>query len=117
MSDWLILVLYIFAVMRVTRLINYDTIMSWLHTWAAYRWGPGSWQVEFIGCPWCIGMWVALTTAWAPLLFFTGFPWYGYLAMYLMIALTASMTTGLFSPLSSEDDMEFEPVKPKDSPS
>jgi hypothetical protein len=103
MNDWLILVLYVLAVMRLTRLINFDTIMDWLHVWVGNHLGPNHWVAEFLTCPWCVGMWVSIFTAWVPLLFF-GFPNWGlYAAMYVVIALAASMITGLMAGLSSED--------------
>jgi hypothetical protein len=96
----LILVLWTLAVMRVTRLINFDTIMDWLHIANARRFGPNSWQAEFLTCPWCIGMWAGLATAWVPILLTDDLIWW----TYPLLALAASMVTGLAAPLSSEDD-------------
>ena len=93
----LVLVLYVLAAMRVTRLINYDQIMYWLHTSTGNKFGAGSWQVEFLECPYCIGMWVALSTTWAPILL-TGLSWW----LYPLIALATSMVIGLLAPLSAE---------------
>lgn len=101
----LVLVIYVLAVMRVTRLINYDTIMSWVHVWAGNKWGPGSWQVEFFECPWCIGMWVALLTAWVPILT-TDLTWW----LYVPLALATSMVIGLAKPLFEDRDLELEPL-------
>lgn len=102
MNPTLVLVLYALAVMRITRLINFDTIMDWLHTWIGSRFGPGSWQAEFAVCPWCIGMWVSLLTAWYPV-WLLGLTW----RLYPLIALAASMVTGLLARFSSEDtDLE-----------
>lgn len=108
----LVFLLYVLAVMRVTRLINFDTIMDWLHIGLGHKFGPGSWQVEFAKCPWCIGMWVSLATAWAPLLFAPTLPVLHYVVLYLIVALAASMVTGLASPLSSEDT-DLEPLPPR----
>lgn len=89
--------IYVLAVARLTRLINFDTIMYWLHTLAAHRWSPGAWQVEFLECPWCVGMWVSLGTAWFPIWKLEiGWWWYAPLA------LATSMVIGLAAPLSSE---------------
>jgi hypothetical protein len=97
----LILVLWVLAVMRVTRLINFDTIMDWLHIRVARRFGPNSWQLLFLSCPWCVGMWVAAGTAWAPILLTDGdLSWWTYPLLFL----SASMIVGLAAPLSSEDD-------------
>ena len=99
----LIIVVWFLAVMRVTRLINFDTIMDWLHTWVGGRFGPGSWQASFLECPWCVGMWVALYTAWAPLVFVPWQGWLRYVVLYLLLALAASMVTGLLARFSSEE--------------
>jgi hypothetical protein len=108
----LVLVLYFLAVMRVTRLINFDTIMDWLHSWAGERFGPGSWQAEFLQCPWCVGMWVGGLTAWFPIKILIEIDgrllWWW---MYPLIALAGSMVIGLFAPLSAEDT-DFEPTEP-----
>lgn len=92
-----VLVLYALAVARLTRLINFDTIMDWLHNLVATRLGPGSWQAEFIQCPWCIGMWLAWATTWYPILI-TGISFW----LYPIIALATSMVVGLMAPLSAE---------------
>lgn len=111
----LVCLLYFLAVMRVTRLINFDTIMDWLHIGIGRFFGPGSWQAEFAVCPWCVSMWVGLATAWAPL-FAVGLPhWWLYLAIYVMLALAASMITGLFAPLFSEKT-GVEPVDESQNP-
>lgn len=107
MSPTLIIALYILAVVRVTRLINFDTIMYWLHNLVGNRFGPGSWQAEFIACPWCVSMWVGLFTAWAPLLFFGFASWYLYAISYVLFVLAASLVAGLLEPLTS-DDTDFE---------
>lgn len=107
---FVVLVLWNFAVMRATRLINYDTIMFWLHNWAGRRWGPGSWQVEFLECPWCVGMWLSLLSAWFPILIITEglgetLLWWW---LYLPMALTCSMVIGLFKPLYHDTDIAIE---------
>lgn len=96
----LILVLWTLSVMRLTRLINFDTIMDWLHIKAARKYGPGSWQVEYLGCPWCVGMWIAWATAWAPILLTDDLIWW----TYPLLALAASMVTGMTAGLTADDD-------------
>lgn len=103
MNPSLLILLYFLAVMRITRLINFDTIMDWLHNVVGNTFGPGSWQAEFLECPWCVGMWVSLTTAWVPLLFLRT-PAIGYyVALYVLLALATSMVTGLMARFSSEN--------------
>lgn len=103
MTLTLIVLFYFLAVMRITRLVNYDTIMDWLHNWVGSKFGPGSRSAEFLMCPWCVGMWVALLTAWAPLLYVAWPGALNYVVIYLMLALAASMVTGLLARFSSED--------------
>lgn len=97
MTFTLLVLLYFLSVMRITRLINFDTVMDWLHEWVGRHLGPGSWVAEFLECPWCVGMWVALFTAWAPILI-GHVSWWNY----PLLALSASMVTGLTARFSSE---------------
>lgn len=103
----LALVLWQLSIMRVTRLINFDEIMDWLHIRVAGKWGPGSWQAAFVACPWCISMWPSLFTCWVPVFFHDNL-W----VLAGLAALAASMVTGLLSPLSAvKVDMEPQPPK------
>jgi hypothetical protein len=105
MTLWL--AIWTLAVMRVTRLINFDTIMDWLHNWVGNKFGPGSWQAEFFMCPWCIGMWVSLASAWFPIWKLEiGWAW------YVPLALAASMITGLLARFSAEETA-MEPLEDK----
>lgn len=124
----LILVVYVLAVARVTRLINYDTVLDGARLFVARRagsalaaaeeaeaadqWTVGElhrnrqarWTVvlEFLGCPWCIGMWVGLAGA-APVVIVFGWSWW----TLLPIALACSYLVGLMAPLSA-DELEIE---------
>src|SRR5690242_202144 len=90
-----IAIVYVLAVMRITRLINGDTILDRFRLIpankahrareamnAARRSGEKQaaeifekqsrrWStvLYFIECPWCVGMWVCLLTAWIPMLY------------------------------------------------
>lgn len=90
-------VVYVLAVMRVTRLINFDTIMDWLHIGVGNKVGPDHWLPDFLTCPWCVGMWAALLSAWFPILLL-GWSWW----WYLPVALAASMVVGLMARFSNE---------------
>ncbi len=103
MNPSLVALIYFLAVMRVTRLINYDTILDWLHNLVGSRVGPGSVLAEFLVCPWCIGMWVGLGSAWAPLILIETRTPAQYAVSYVMLALAASMVTGLMARFSAED--------------
>lgn len=114
----LILVVYVLAVARVTRLINADTIMDWLRaipmrrahdarqrmntarrsgqtdTAVVFERASRRWStvLYFLECPWCVGMWACLATAWIPMFA------YDVLALqYLGIALAASHLIGIFA--------------------
>lgn len=123
----LILVVYVLAVMRLVRLINYDTILDPLRLWiarkaraaavAAAEVNAGGMPAQFIlwdrrmarwntlahflKCPWCVGFWISLGTAVIPVLIL-GWPWPSLFA----IALAASYLAGLAAPLT-EDDMDI----------
>lgn len=85
----LVLAVYVLAVARITRLVNYDVIFDPVRLWVARRASTSAtaageanangmpteytaatrryhrWTVasDFLACPWCIGMWAALATA------------------------------------------------------
>jgi hypothetical protein len=93
------LAVYVLAAMRITRLINFDQLLDVIHVRAAHKWSPDSWQVEFLRCPWCVGMWVSLASVWFPIWKLEIGWWW-----YLPLALATSMVIGMAAPLSSEDD-------------
>ncbi|NOR03686.1 DUF1360 domain-containing protein [Mycolicibacterium fortuitum] len=124
----LILVVYVLAVARITRLINYDTVLDWARLFVARRagsalaaaeeaeaadqWTVGKlhrkrqarWNIllEFLGCPWCVGMWVALAAAVA-VVHVLGWSWWALVP----VALACSYLVGLVAPLSA-DELEIE---------
>lgn len=124
---FLILVVYVLAVARVTRLINYDTVLDPLRLWIARRAETARTAAEeaeqnsqptqsaiylrtmarwntlthFLGCPWCVGFWISLATAIAPVSII-GWPWW----TLMWVALGTSYLVGLAAPLSA-DPMEI----------
>lgn len=119
----LILVVYVLAVARVTRLINYDTILDPVRLWIARR-GQAArlaaaeaeggqagvlrrvwvrrmarWNVlaEFLGCPWCVGWWVALAGA-VPVVHVLGWSWW----VLVPVGLAASYLVGLAAPVTAD---------------
>lgn len=94
----LVLLLYVLVAARVTRLINYDTLLDPIRLWIArrassaliyartselpeektsglrrhQRWTKLS---EFLGCPWCVGFWVAAALSPIPVVVI-GWPWW-----------------------------------------
>lgn len=85
----LVLGIYVLTVATITRLINYDVVLDPLRLWVARRISTAQaaageaemngmptehaaatrrarrWTVvyDFLACPWCVGMWIALFTA------------------------------------------------------
>ncbi|WP_166905928.1 DUF1360 domain-containing protein [Mycobacterium sp. DL440] len=124
----LILVFYVLAVARVTRLINYDTVLDWARLFVARRagsalaaaeeaeaadqWTVGElhrrrqtrWNIalEFMGCPWCVGWWVALAGA-VLVVHVLVWSWWAVVP----VALACSYVVGLVAPLSA-DELDIE---------
>lgn len=101
----LILVVYPLAVARLTRLVNHDTILDPLRIAAARVFGLDSAVLYFLGCPWCVGMWLSLATAILPTLVL-GLPWW----WFILIGLATSHLVGLAAPLAADEDMDMETV-------
>ncbi|OMB79276.1 DUF1360 domain-containing protein [Mycolicibacterium conceptionense] len=123
----LVLAVYVLAVMRLVRLINYDTILDPLRLWIARRANAARaaaaeadaadmptqfavfdrrmarWNLlaHFLKCPWCVGFWGSLVTAVVPVLVI-GWPWWSVFG----VALACSYLVGLAAPLT-EDDLEI----------
>lgn len=98
----LVLLLYVLAVMRVTRLVNADTILDTPRIWLLRKFGPESTLAYFIACPWCVSIWVAGISA-PFVLHGVGLP----LWVWPLLGLAASHLTGLAAQLD-ESDMEIE---------
>ena len=100
------LVIYVLAVMRLTKLVNSDVILDPMRIWVARKFGPMSTPVEFLGCPWCVSMWFALAGA-IPTVYILRLDWY----WIIPLGLACSQLVGMFAPLFSEDDIDFVPVE------
>lgn len=122
-------VVYVLAVARVTRLINFDVVFDPVRLWVARRlsaagravrecegsvggpvvgvlerrrarWGAVSY---FLGCPWCVSVWVAGLSAWVPL-------WHSgnVVAVYVGVVLAVSHVVGVGSGLADGgEDIEI----------
>lgn len=101
----LVLVIYALAVMRLTRLVTDDTILDPFRIAVSTRYGPGSTIVYFFGCPWCVGLWIAVAAAALPVALL-GWPWWSVLPL----GLACSQLVGMMAPLYRDDEIEFEPV-------
>ncbi len=51
------------ATARLTRLVTEDTITAPIRTAIMGKWGPRSKAYAWIGCPWCVGLWIAYAVA------------------------------------------------------
>lgn len=99
-------VVYVLAVARLTRLVNHDTILDPVRITVARVFGPDSAVVYFLGCPWCVGMWLSLATAILPVLL-VGLPWW----WFILVGLATSHVIGLAAPLAADEDMDIETVE------
>lgn len=90
-------VIYVLAVMRLTRLINSDTILDPLRI----RVARNATLSYFFSCPWCVGFWLCLGTVWAPMFFADNVG-----LRYAGFALAASQVVGMMSPLFNDEDIE-----------
>lgn len=102
----LLLILYALSLLRVTRLINADTITDPIRIAAAHAFGPESTVVYFLQCPWCVSIWLAFGTGWiVPVL--TPLP----LWIWPFLALAASYLAGIAAAIDRDaDDLEIEIV-------
>lgn len=104
----LILVLYVLACARVTKLINSDVVFDPIRLAAARRarnteasesekrrWAT---LTYFLECAWCVGMWICLAGAY-PVVRLIGWPAWALVP----VALAASYLIGVASPLAAED--------------
>jgi hypothetical protein len=126
----MVAVVWVLAVARVTRLVNSDVVFDPVRLWVARRLSgltravaemeelrplsvqaarlrkvQGRWNTlsYFIGCPWCVGLWVAVFTAWVPL-WFSG----NRVAVYVGVVLAASHVVGLGARLADDgEDIEI----------
>lgn len=103
---WLVLVIYVLAVARLTRFVNFDVAFDPFRIAVARRFGPESTWVYFLGCPWCVGLWIAIAAAGIPVRLM-GMDWWAIFP----VGLAASYLVGLLAPLSSDEDMDIETVE------
>lgn len=87
-TSWLLVLLTVLSVARVTHLVTTDYILDPLRALAARR-APNS-IVYLIQCPWCLSIWVAAAAA--PVVYL----WHDTWAVQIpLLGLTASYLTGL----------------------
>ena len=107
----LTLVVYVLACARLTRLINADTIVDPIRlaierrardtrasTPERARWST---FMYFTQCPWCVGFWLCLASAYLPV-HLIGWPWWALFP----VALAASHLVGVFAFAADTEDIE-----------
>jgi len=88
---------YVLSVMRVTRLINSDTILDPLRI----RLAKNPTLSYFFACPWCVSIWLCVGSAWVPLWFADNVG-----VRYLGVVLATSQIVGMAAPLYNDEDIE-----------
>lgn len=125
----LVLIVWFLAVARLTRLINGDKVTDFLRTYpagrivaandrqdealavghmaiaereasTAARWDKA---LYFVGCPWCVSMWLAFATAWVPLWFADN-----RVAQYIAVALAVSHLVGVCARFADTEEISVE---------
>lgn len=125
----LVLVVYALALARMTRLVNSDKITDFLRLYPAgkarearlvadeaaahgqterarvFHAKMARWNlvVYYVQCPWCVGLWLTLASAWVPLFYPTN-----VVAVYLGVALAASHLIGVMSGFAETEDIDIE---------
>lgn len=106
MTTLIALSLFVLTAARLTRLVNADIIGDPVRVRAA-RWrGPDSTLVYFLGCVWCVGLWLSLLLA-IPTVAYLGWPWWSLLPL----GLSASHIVGLLARLDDDEDIDIETVE------
>lgn len=108
---WLMVLVLIGAVTRVTVLIRTDRITRAMRYAIARRLQPDGYLSYLLSCPWCISIWVgffAAATAY--------FWWHDAAYRIVALALALSYATGMLSSGPWEDDSDMpldEPAHPQ----
>lgn len=92
MPAWLLVLLTIGAIARVTRLITADKLTEPIREWLTDRWGEESKRAYLVSCDYCASMYVAPIIATVAVLWPTN-----RVIIIGLIALTASFVSGLIA--------------------
>ncbi|WP_409428384.1 DUF1360 domain-containing protein [Mycobacterium sp. SMC-11] len=124
----LILAIYVLAVARLTRLINFDIVLDPLRMWISGRAATAKqasndasvaeqkvaadtairrmirWNTlaSFLSCPWCVGFWISLAGAAVPVRLL-GWQWW----CVIPVAFACSHLVGVGASLSEDEDFEL----------
>jgi hypothetical protein len=89
---WLLAVLAVLTVARLTRIVTDDDLTAPLRARIAARTGPDSGWTTLVTCPWCSGWWLAWPVAVAVILWPTN-----RVILVGLLACAASMAVGLLA--------------------
>lgn len=92
MPTWIVVLLFVLLVARVTRLVNADLVTDPVRLWVARRTGPHSTPSYFLACAWCVSVWVGVVFG-AVLVWWQDWSWWAL----PLVAGGASMVSGLLS--------------------
>ena len=87
MSWWLIFVLSVLAVHRLTHLVIDDKITEPIRNWFFDRWNPAETWTYLFTCPWCVSIWAGIATVIGIHLFWIPIPW--FCAVLLVLAISS----------------------------
>jgi hypothetical protein len=95
--------LWLLAVVRLTRLATVDEITDPIRVWAFGKFGAQSKIGYLMTCSWCMSIWIGFATA-PYLIWLTGCSW-GWLPLF---ALAASYAAGISASRIEDDDMDIQ---------
>lgn len=95
---FLILVMFVLAVSRLTRLVTKDYITDPARIYVMKRFGVESHVAYFLQCPWCISIWISMLVA-PFMILATDLPFW----TFILAALAASQIVGWLDRFDPED--------------
>jgi hypothetical protein len=102
--DAVVILLTVLATARLTRLVNKDEVTDPIRIAVIRRYGEDSRPAYFLGCPWCVSIWVGFALVPYAL-------WITDLSLWLwpLLALAASWFTGITAAWDGEEvEVEYE---------
>jgi fatty acid desaturase len=106
MTTLIALSLFVLTVARLTRLVNADAILDPIRIAIARKRGADSTLVYFLGCVWCVGLWLSLLLA-IPTVAYLGWEWW----TLFPLGLSASHVVGLLARLDDAEEIDIETVE------
>lgn len=108
-TDWLIVLLFVLAVARLTHLVTQDFIFDRPRAWLQRCCGTSI--AYLVQCPWCLSIWIggalALAARWC---------WHTWPFQLAILALAASYATGYLEQTSGLVNAEHDAVEQQTEP-